>query len=492
MAKKPNVFLFVADQMRSDSLHHLGNDAAVTPNLDKLLEDGVSFSNAYCQNPVCVPSRCSFLTGLYPHTTGHRTMHYLQREDEVNILKEMKNNGYEVIWIGRNDVVPANHSKDPYCDEFYDGASLENKKDVIQQFSMGHQTREIPQEIIDNGSLYSFYTGKMDDGNVYGKFDWNCVQSAIDYIERKSKDPDSKPFFIYCTLIFPHPPYGCEEPWYSMIDKSKLPLRRPNINTLSKRAKMLYGIEAKQNLQSWTDEQFDEIRATYLGMVARFDHQFGMIVDKLKSSGMYDDTNIMVYSDHGDYTTDYSIVEKVQNCFENPISNVPFIIKPTKDIKVKPRVSKALVELLDIPVTIADMCGFELSYTQFGKSLLESLAGNELHKEMVICEGGRNIGETHCMEGGHGPSSPYYPRLATQSLEDGSHSKSIMARVGNLKYTMRLDDIDELYDLEQDPFELNNIIDNHEYAQSVADIKQKLLEFMIKTSDFVPSKRDLR
>ena len=97
MAKKENIFLFVADQMRSDSLHHLGNEASITPNLDQLLEDGISYENAYCQNPVCVPSRCSFLTGLYPHTTGHRTMHYLQKEYEPNILKEMKNDQEVVL-----------------------------------------------------------------------------------------------------------------------------------------------------------------------------------------------------------------------------------------------------------------------------------------------------------------------------------------------------------------------------------------------------------
>ena len=132
MDNKPNIVLFVADQMRCDSMHHMGNDASVTPHLDSILEEGISFENAYCQNPVCVPSRCSFLTGLYPHTTGHRTMHYLQRhEDEPNILKEMKQNGYEVIWIGRNDVIPGDKPKTNYCDEYYDGTTFENQRDNV-------------------------------------------------------------------------------------------------------------------------------------------------------------------------------------------------------------------------------------------------------------------------------------------------------------------------------------------------------------------------
>lgn len=91
MAKRPHIIIFNPDEMRADALHHLGNEASITPNLDKLIEaDGQSFSNAYCQNPVCVPSRCSFFTGLYPHVRGHRTMSYLLHPGEDSLLKELK------------------------------------------------------------------------------------------------------------------------------------------------------------------------------------------------------------------------------------------------------------------------------------------------------------------------------------------------------------------------------------------------------------------
>lgn len=492
--KKPNIFLFVADQMRSDSLHHLGNMASQTPNIDKILNEGVSFENAYCQNPVCVPSRCSFLTGLYPHTTGHRTMHFLQREEEPNILKEMKNNGYEVIWIGRNDVIPGNRLKTEYCDEYYDGVSFENTRDKISIMNTSQHGKKtnITQEMIDDGRLYSFYMGKLKDGNGYGKTDWNCIQSAIDYIDRKSKEKDGKPFFVYCTISFPHPPYACENPWYSQIDRTKIPIRRPNIQTLKNKASMLYGIQSKQHLDHWTEEQFTELRATYLAMVSRFDYQLGMIVDKLKETSLYDDTSIFVYSDHGDFTGDYSIAEKVQNCFEDPVSNVPLVIKPAKQFAVQPRISKALVELLDLPATIADMAGIRLSYVQFGKSLLNAIAGSETHKEAVFCEGGRIHGEVQCMEKGHGPQSPYFPRLDTQSSEGPEHTKATMIRMGNIKYTMRLYEKDELYDLDKDPMELENRIDDPAYQTIVYQMKEKLLEYFMSTADYVPMTKDPR
>lgn len=497
MDKRPNIVFFVADQMRCDSLHHMGNEASITPNLDSILEEGISFENAYCQNPVCVPSRCSFLTGLYPHTTGHRTMHYLQRhEDEPNILKEMKNNGYEVIWVGRNDVIPGDKVKSIYCDEYYDGISFENKKDIISdQFSKmtsSEKSKDITEEDMKNDNFYSFYIGKLKDSEGYGKQDWNCIQSAIDYIERKGQSDDGKPFFLYCTITFPHPPYGCEDPWYSMIDRDILPQRRPNISTLKDRASMLYGIESKQNLQNWSEERFNELRATYLAMVSRFDHQFGMICDKLKENHLYDDTNIFVYSDHGDYTGDYNITEKVQNCFENPISNIPLLIKPAKNIEVKPRKTKALAELLDLPATLADMCGFEISYTQFGKSLVHVIKGDEEHKDAVFCEGGRIHGEVQAMEKGHGPSSPYWPRLSTQSSEGPEHTKALMCRMGNIKYTMRLYEKDELYDLDKDPLELDNRIGDPKYKEIITKFKERILYYYMETTDFVPMGKDKR
>ena len=98
MEKRPNIIIFNPDQMRADALAHLGNSAARTPFLDDLARgEAVSFRHAYCQNPVCVPSRCSFTTGLYPHVSGHRTMAHLLREHETSIFEELKNAGIDMV-----------------------------------------------------------------------------------------------------------------------------------------------------------------------------------------------------------------------------------------------------------------------------------------------------------------------------------------------------------------------------------------------------------
>ncbi len=495
MAQQPNILWFVADQMRRDSLHHMGNPAAVTPNLDALAAEGVSFRNAYCQNPVCVPSRCSFLTGLYPHTLGHRTMHYLMRREDPNLLKTMKENGYEVVWVGRNDFIPGEWAKTEYCDYFFDGTDLVEKSKVQgghMRFPAGGPQPEIVPVMQGADLQYSFYTGKYPAHSLDDTFDWNCLASALRYLEERSARPGAKPFFIYCTLIFPHPPYGCEEPWYSLIDRTALPPRRPDVETLAGKASILYEIRKKQGMQNWGEAQYNEVRAVYLGMVARFDHQLGLLLDKLRQTGVYDSTNVFVFSDHGDYTTDYGIAEKCQNSFEDTLTNVPLLVKPAAGTPLKPGVSDALVQLNDLPATVYEMAGVTPGYCQFGKSLCGTLATATPHRDAVFCEGGRLHGETQAMEPEHGPNSPYWPRISTQHTEGPAHTKGCMVRMGDYKYVLRLYEHDEFYDLAADPMETDNRIADPAYAAQIETMRGRMLQFYMETGDFVPSDMDKR
>lgn len=488
---KPNILYFVADQMRADAQHYLGNPASLTPNLDRLANDGVAFHNAYCQNPVCVPSRCSFLSGLYPHTTGHRTMHFLQNVDEPNILRVMKNAGYQVIWIGRNDVIPGNRPKTEYCDEYYDGVSLENSRDKAVDPFAGRGGGKHPSSVHQfNKDMYSFYIGKTENTVGMGSFDEKCVEACLAFLDRKKDSGDYRPFFVYCTLAFPHPPYRCPDPWYSAIDRSKLPPRKP---WCPDKPSMLVETANNMDLHHWDEKRWDELRATYLAMVSKWDSQLGQVMDKLKENGMYDNTNIFAFSDHGDYTGDYDIVEKLQNCFENDLTNVPLIIKPSNDIAVKPRVTEALAELVDLNATVAEMSGVDLGYVQYGKSLVHVLKGDDEHKDAVFSEGGRVHGDRPSMELGHdSPEDMYWPRLNVQHKEGPQHTRATMIRMGSLKYTMRLYEKDELYDLAKDPDELHNEIDNPAYEGKLCEMKERMLSWYQETADWVPDRRDLR
>lgn len=484
--KKPNIIIFNPDQYRTDALGHMGNEAGVTPNFDRIVrEDAVSFSNAFCQNPVCTPSRCSFMSGWYPHVRGHRTMFHMMKEDEPVLLKTLKEEGYFVWWGGKNDLTPAQNSLEPYCDVFY-----EHKRPLRANLHEDQSWRA-PKGHED---YHSFYAGKLDTGeeDVYYDQDWSWVEGAVELIKNPPKD---KPFVIYLPLIFPHPVYGVEDPWYSMIDRGKPWPRIPAPASWEGKPSMTKGIFENQNLSSWSDEKWTELRATYLGMCARVDHQFGMLMDALKETGAYDDTAVFVFSDHGDYTGDYGIVEKSQNTFEDCLTKVPFIIKPPKDIPLEPGVKSALVELVDFPATVEAMTGIVPEHTHFGQSLLPVISGEKTaHRDAVFCEGGRLYGERHCMELEQPDHifSFYGPRVNLQHKEEPYHTKAIMCRTDRYKYVKRLYEQDEFYDLKEDPWELTNRINDPSLREVIIDLKERTLTHYLETADVVPHKADSR
>lgn len=135
MKKRPHIIILNPDEMRWDTMGHMGNAAAHTPALDAFAKhDAVSFERAYCQNPVCVPSRCSFLTGLYPHIRGHRTMRYLLHEGETSLFKQLREAGYYVWLNGRNDLVAGQITglEEQHADEifYYDKGKAPRRVDL--------------------------------------------------------------------------------------------------------------------------------------------------------------------------------------------------------------------------------------------------------------------------------------------------------------------------------------------------------------------------
>lgn len=480
--KKPDIILFTSDGMRLDSLGCMGNRAAWTPHMDALVQDGVAFRNAYCQSPVGVPGRCSVMTGLYPHTTGHRTMHFLLREDEPNLMKIMQEGGYEVIWAGRNDLIPGTRKRSECCDICFDGIHDTDTKGWTSYLNTTGKRMTIRSREPD----YSFFNGSQ---NGQEKTDENCVLNILRYLDEKKKRNDGKPFFIYCSLSFPHVPYGVSQPWASLIDRDSLPPRKP---WSADKPEMLLETSDRMNLHGWTQEEWNELRAVYLGMVAKWDSLLGMVITKLKELGRYDSTSVFVCSYHGDYTGDYDLVETLQNCFEDDLTNIPLIIKPAAQFACRPGITDAFAELVDLLPTIVEMSGMEPGYVMYGKSLLHVLAGDSEHKDAVFCEGGRPDGDAYAKESGHeDPHDPYWPRLSVQQM-DGPHARATMIRMGNLKYTMRMHGKDELYDLSSDPDEIINQIDNPVYAQDILKMKLRMLEWYQQTADCIPSRKDSR
>jgi len=527
MTRRPHIVIFNPDQWRGNVLGHMGDPAAVTPNLDRLVQtEGVSFRHAFCQNPVCTPSRCSFMTGWYPHVRGHRTMYHMLRPGEPVLLRTLKEHGYFVWWGGKNDLVPGQHGYDDYC-------HVKHKPDRPLYPNL-HSLDDWRGEA-GSDTYYSFYYGRLeqdDEEEHYYDGDWANVLGAVELVNSYKSTSGDQPLCIYLPLGYPHPPYAVEDPYYSMINRSRMPPRIPTPEDWNGKPCILKGIHGRQNLQGWTEDRWTELRATYYGMCARVDHQFGLLMEALREAGLYDDTAVFFFSDHGDFTGDYGLVEKTQNTFEDCLTRVPFLIKPPTWVPVKPRVSEALVELIDFPATVEALTGIIPDHTHFGRSLLAVLASEtDEHRDAVFCEGGRLHGETHCMElestSSQTPQGLYWPRLSLQRSEPppsqggtsgkhpppqswggsrgrypppqswggsrgGEHTKAVMCRTKEFKYVRRLYESDELYDLRADPAELHNRIDDPSLANVLAQLKERLLTFYVETCDVVPHAADQR
>jgi len=319
------------------------------------------------------------------------------------------------------------------------------------------------------------------------------VYGALDFIEDYNND---QPFCLFLPLGYPHPPYCVEDPWYSLIDRNKIPNRYEYKNWEDKPS-LLKGILDGQQMQDWSDNRWRELRAVYLGMCARVDHQFGLIMNQLKKNDLYDDSLIIFLSDHGDFTGDYNLVEKTQNTFQDCLTNVPLIIKPPKEPKTRKGVSDTMVELIDIAGTIYDYANIEPSYWHFGRSLKNFINQNvNSHREEVFSEGGRlrlekQASEYESLKLKH---NLYYPRVSLQSNEDQSlmHTKATMCRTQKFKYIKRAYEKDEFYDLQNDPGEINNLIDNKKYSDEIKNLKNKMLSWYQETCDVVPLKGDDR
>ena len=233
---------------------------------------------------------------------------------------------------------------------------------------------------------FSFFKGRLDAAGerVYCDGDWSMVYGAIDFL--REREDSEQPLCLFLPLGYPHPPYCVEEPWYSLADRSSVPPRHV-YETWDDKPALLAGIRDGQGLTGWTEERWRELRATYYGMCARVDHQLGLLIDALRDAGLYDDTALFVFSDHGDFTGDYGLVEKTQNTFQDALSRVPFVVKPPSG-STAPGIREQMVELVDFPATVYDMADIDCGYWHFGRSLANVLADPSAdHRDASLLRG---------------------------------------------------------------------------------------------------------
>ena len=471
-AKKPNLVFFMPDELRAESVACYGNPVVKTPNMDRLAREGVRFSHCYVQNPVCGPSRCSLMTGWPVHVHGHRSLYYFLRPDEPNLFRYLKQNGYDVFWYGKNDLLASQ--------SFADSATEWGSHPGRGRPSSG--TRD-PWPL-DDPHYYSFLYNEGGDRRDYA--DWGNVQAGIEVLERQH----DKPFCIFLPLSSPHPPYTAPQGFHNMYDPAKLPQLRPI--GLPNKPNFYEAIRKSYHLDPLGEDVFRKIQSVYLGKVSYTDWLLGELLEAIERTGHVNDTAVFLFSDHGDWAGDYGLVEKWPSAMDDVLTHIPLIVRLPGGSQG--HVSQEIVELYDVMATSLELAGIEAGHTHFARSLAPQLHGETGDPgRAAFSEGGYNIYEPQCFEPGDlKPPAIYYHKEKLEIDQPETVSRATMIKTPEHKLVVRPGGQSELYDAAKDPRELHNVYGDRSYASVQKGLMERLLQWYVLTADVAPRDKDPR
>ncbi len=440
--KKLNVLFIIADDLTATAVSAYGNQVSQTPNIDRLASEGVLYTRAYCQYPVCGPSRASFLSGYYPSAT--ETYGYVSGRENIGDEREMwpqlfKNNGYYSARVSKifHMGVPidieegSDGTDDPASwNEKFNSQGPEWKAPGVGELVQGNPDGTLP---IKGGNVMTIVKAAGDD-LVHS--DGKTAQKACELL-RKHKE---EPFFLAVGFVRPHVPFVAPKDYFKPYPYEKIEV--PEVieddwDDIPKRGiNYVTSVNGQMSI-----EQEQKAIAAYYASVAYMDKQVGKVLNTLKEEGLEENTIVVLTSDHGFHLGEHRFWMKV-SLHEESV-RVPLIIKvPGK----KPAVCKSFAELIDLYPTVAELAGLECSPDIQGKSLVKTLSNPEISvrdEAFSVTQGG----------------------------------KSFLLRTEKWAYIQYDEDAGsgiELYDMINDPKQYNNLAKNPDYSKVVRDFKEKL------------------
>lgn len=437
--KKPNV-LFIAVDDLNDWAGYMGNNQIITPNMDALASQGVFFNSAHCQYAVCGPSRASVMSGMYYHNLGFGTEGSLQRKD-TEVVAATKKKGSSLIY------------------EYF--ANYGYKTMAAGKLLHHH----VPEETVDvsngRGSWDFNYdeNGKKKRLNWFGSkglLDWGPIskteEEMSDYkaaewaVDQLSQEHD-KPFFLMTGFLRPHTPLYIQQKYLDMypLDEIQLPpYKEDDYNDIPKAAKEVWNSYPDV---PWAikNKQWRKIVQAYMACITFTDAQIGKILEALENSPYKDNTIVVLWSDHGFHMGEKSRFQK--HTAWDRSTKVPLIIKDPRPNSKKSLVKEvdSNVQLIDLYPTLLELCGLPENKKVEGRSLVPLLENPNLKWE--------------------------YPAYTFR------RGKYATVKYGSYRFTEYFDGSRELYNLENDPNEWNNLIysNNNEY-KGIVEQMQKLLQ----------------
>jgi choline-sulfatase len=433
---KPNVLFLICDDLNCD-LACYGHPQVKSPNIDRLAERGVRFANAYCQYPLCGPSRASFMTGLYPdQTLIHRNAIYVREHlPNVQTMSQMfRNNGYFATRIGKiyhynvpKHIGTSGHD-DPYSwDQVFNPRGRDkDDEDII--FTLR------------KGSFGGTLSWLAADGTDEEQTDGMITTRAVERLRVHAKT--KKPFYMAVGLFRPHTPYVAPKKYFAMYPREKIVVpKSPEgyLGTIPKPARQ--SIRRKKEQIDLPDDIARKAIQAYYASITFADAQLGKVLDALDETGLSKNTVIIFTSDHGYHMGEHGHWQKT-TLFENA-AHVPLIIAGPGTTATG-RTSITPAEMVDFYPTLAELCGLTAPKYISGVSLVPVLKN---------------------------PTAK--PREAAFTQYGSGYS----LRTVRYRYTEwgnNGEDGAELYDHENDSDEMVNLADRKQYAETVARLSRQL------------------
>lgn len=469
MNKQPNIILIMTDQQRFDTIGELGAPWMKTPVLDKMAREGAAFTNCYVTSPVCVGSRASLFTGMYPHATGVFTNFHPWEPSWVGWLADA---GYHCVNIGKMHINPYD-AKGGFHQRFF----VENKDrplflDEHPRALYDEWDKALHARKLEKPSRYSRHQ-KDPEGyrNALGAFPWDLDEDmhpdmfigdhALWWLrERKSQNP----LFLQIGFPGPHPPYDPLPRYLDQYRDVDIPVPSPTAQELSAQPPShatLRGNMIRSNYDSvaWkegaTREELLRIRRHYAANVTMIDNKVGQIMQVLDERGYLDNALVIFTSDHGDALGDHGHIQKwtMYDCSVR----VPLIVWSRS--MVAPRRNDSLVQLIDIAPTLLESAGVPVPASFEARSLWPILRGEATRIRSAV-----------------------YSELARDHIQTGAEYM-VMCRDAKWKIVYYLGETSgELYDMEQDPGELRNLWTSNEHQALRDGMVKDLLEWSLRGS----------
>ena len=466
----PNILFIVADQHNAKVLGHAGHPEVQTPELDRMAREGCRFTKAITQNPICTPSRVSFLSGQYPHNHGYYSLSGANPGGLPNIFGHFRAAGYFTAAMGK--IHCPEYWVEDDCDVFHESNSWQAGSVVGRSKAYTRFLRERGvEELEDHILLPEFGEGGRQTVDsrpsplafAESQEGW-LAATAIAAINQA--DQRKQPFLLHVSFPRPHQcTTPCQEFWdlYAGAHLS-LPPNADYDLAAAKKAPHLMASARRWRESEWQlfePKTFEGGRLRklhgYLGAVSQVDAAVGQLLDYLRESGQAENSIVVYTSDHGDYATEHGIMEKAPGICSDAITRVPLIVWAPGRVEAGGLVDE-IVELVDIANTLSALAGVEPLETSDGRDLSNLLAGDGGDEDRI---GVTEFAWSKSLRKGD-YRLVHYPRaMFPQEHPDG---------------------FGELYDLARDPWEMRNLYFESDYQAVVDELRGKLLEWLITTT----------